>query len=131
MQQRRWQGPAQYHDSQSAAVYRDQLENFRVTAGVMVDAQTELLGLRNVATKVPRARLNASTYRKPLVPGRIDPFLDSYVTRSKRAAKDPVTTIGFERTRSELYPQAAPQHVAVLLGQNSRFVGRDPVVILP
>ena len=114
-----------------SVVHRDQLENFRATAGVMADAQTELLGLRNVATKVPQGRLEASTYRKPLVPGRLDYTLQSYVTRTKRASKDPVTSIGFERTRSELYPQAPPRHVAVLLGQNSRFAGRDPVVLLP
>ena len=114
-----------------SAVHRDQLENFRASAGVMIDAQTELLGLRNIATKVPQGRLKASTYRTPLVPGRVDYSLQSFVTRSRRAAKDPVTSIGFERTRSELYPQAPPQHVAVLLGQNSRFVGRDPVVLVP
>lgn len=119
------------HRAPQSVVHRDHLENFRATAGVMIDAQTELLGLRDIATKVPRARLEPSTYRKPLVPGRIDHSLQSFMTRTKRAAKDPVTSIGFERTRSELYPQAPPRHVGVLLGQNSRFVGRDPVVLLP
>jgi hypothetical protein len=119
------------HRAPQSVVHRDQLENFRTTAGLMADAQTELMGLRNIATKVPRGRLEASTYRTPLVPGRLDYTLQSFVTRTKRAAKDPVTSIGFERTRSELYPQAPPQHVSVLLGQNSRFVGRDPVVLVP
>jgi hypothetical protein len=119
------------HRAPQSVVHRDQLENFRATAGLLADTQSELQGLHTLASKVPKARLEASVYRKPLVPGRLDYTLQSFMTRSKRSTKDPETRIGFERTLSEVYPEAPPRDVRVLMGQNSRFVGRDPVVLLP
>jgi hypothetical protein len=99
------------------------------TQRALVEASSDLRNLYTVASKVPRGRVRP-TVAFPVVPGRVDASLTSLTTRTRRAARDPITSIGFERTRSELYPEPAP-FVPFLSGRNARLVGRDPVVLVP
>lgn len=123
------------HRTPHAIMHRDQSMYLQGRAGTerqsaLVEASSDLRNLRTVLSKVPRGRVDPARQAYPVVPGRVDASLTAVATRTKRAAKDPVTAIGFERTLSELYPDAAP-FVPFIAGSNTRLVGRDPVVLVP
>ena len=61
----------------------------------------------------------------PMLPGRVDFQLQSYLTRSRRAAKD---VVSFDRRASEWYPQEAP-FVSFVQGNAARMVGREEVLL--
>ena len=93
----------------------------------LVEASNELQWLNlPKASKVPRV-IDPRRVAYPFLPGRLDYSLDGAVTRTKRAAKDPPA---IDRMSSEVYPERPPR-VDFFLGRNTRFDGRDPVVLVP
>lgn len=91
----------------------------------LTEATNELQGLN-----FPRAskvrHVDPSRVAYPFLPGRLDYKLDAAVTRTRRAAKDPLT---IDRMSSELYPEVPPR-IDFVVGLNTRFNGRDPVVLV-
>jgi hypothetical protein len=92
----------------------------------LTEASSDLLGLHRTASKVPRWQY-LPPRKYPVLPGRVDPSLQAYVTRTKRAAQ---RSYSFDRRSSELYPAPPPLKTWTFIdGASTRLVGRDPLVL--
>lgn len=119
------------HRSPQSVLQRDLAQLMSAPAKerlALTEASSDLLGLHRTASKVPRWRyLDPPPRAYPVLPGRVDPSLQAYVTRTKRAAKD---SYSFDRRATELYPAPPPLKTWTFIdGASTRLVGRDPLVL--
>ena len=122
------------HRSPHSVVHRDltflpAASRYRTDLDVLTEASTSLFNMGRPLGKFPRFEWPGGPTRNvPMLPGRLDFHIQSRVTRTKRAAKDPYS---FDRMASEKYPVPAPTHLKFVTGNATRLEGRDQVVLMP
>lgn len=91
----------------------------------LTESSNHLRDLRNKLRLVQR-QATALPAANPVPPMLLDDRLGGTFTRTRKSFLVPMAP---DRIRSEVYPIATPPHHDFKVGQNSRYLGRDPVVM--